>query len=82
MSNDNLQETMKHFHYHFRNCKKIVKLVEPLSRNRDPNITQNEHFYAICYWLEVDDDVISGWNIKTTQGYAVVKFEAAIFSIS
>ena len=36
-------------------------------------MTQNEHVYAICCQLEVDDDVTSGQNINTVQGYVVVK---------
>ena len=47
---------------------------EPLSQNRDPNMTQNEHVYAICCGLEVDNDVISGRN-ATIEGYIVVNFE-------
>ena len=33
--------------------------VEPLSRNRDPTMTQNEYVYAIYYRPEVAGDVIS-----------------------
>ena len=43
--------------------------VEPLSRNRDPNMTKNEQVYATCCRLEVADDVISSENVKTTEGY-------------
>ena len=57
-----------------------MESTEPLSRNRDPNQTKNEHVCAICCRLEVDDDVISSENIKTTQGYAVVNFECGSFS--
>ena len=49
----------------------------PLPRNRDPNTTQNEHVYVICYRPEVADDVISGENVKTIQGYDVLNFEDA-----
>ena len=44
----------------FPNLFTFMKLIELLSRNRDSNMTQNEHVYAICCRLEVDDDVISG----------------------
>ena len=44
---------------------KNSKLVEPLLRNRDQNITQNEHVYAICGWQEVAGGVTSGRFAKT-----------------
>ena len=44
-------------------------------------MTQNEHVYehvyAICCRLEVSDDVISGRNVNTIDGYVVVNFEVA-----
>ena len=40
-------------------------------------MTQNEHVYAICCRLEVSGDVISGDNVKTIKGYAVLDFEVA-----
>ena len=40
-------------------------------------MTQNEHAYAICCRTEVANDVISGRNVKTTEGYIVVNFEIA-----
>ena len=40
-------------------------------------MTQNEHVYAICFWPEVGDDVISGRNVKTIEGYLVVNFKVA-----
>ena len=40
-------------------------------------MTQNEHVYAICCRLEVGGDVISGENVKTIEGYAVLHVEAA-----
>ena len=43
-------------------------------------MTQNEHVYAICCRAEVDGDVISGENVKTAAGYAVLNFEVASFS--
>ena len=54
--------------------------VEPLSRNRDPNMTHNEYVYAICCRPEVDGDVISSENAKTIEGYAVLNLEIASFS--
>ena len=54
--------------------------VEPLSRNRDPNLTQNEYVCVIYCRLEVDGDVVSNENVKTVEGYAVLNFEAVNFS--
>ena len=58
--------------------------VEPLSRkNRDPNLTQNEYVYAICCQLEeAGDPVISGENVKTTETYAALNFEAVSLAVS
>ena len=39
-------------------------------------MTQNEHVYAICCGMGVDDDVI----VKTVEGYIVVNFEVATSS--
>ena len=58
----------------FPKLQTVVKSIEALSRNRDPNMTQNEHVHAICCRLEVDDDVTSGGNIES------VHCEGAIFS--
>ena len=43
-------------------------------------MTQNEHVYAFCCRLEVAGDVISGENVRTNEGYAVLNFEVASFS--
>ena len=43
-------------------------------------MTKNEHVYAFCYRPEVADDVISGGDVKTIEGYAVLNFEVAGFS--
>ena len=51
--------------------------VEPLSRNRDPNMTQNEHVYAICCRPEVSGDVISSENVETIEGYDLLNIEIA-----
>ena len=40
-------------------------------------MTRNEHVCAICCRLEVDGDVISGENVKTIEGCAVLNFEVA-----
>ena len=42
-------------------------------------MTQNEHVYAICCQSEVVGDVISGENVKTIEGYAVLNLEVAIY---
>ena len=44
------------------------------------NMTQNEDVYAICCRPEVAGDVISGENVRTIEGYAVLNFEVASFS--
>ena len=56
-----------------------MKSIEP-SRNRDPNMTQIEHVYAICCRLEVDDDVISGKDVHAFRYYACVNLRVAILS--
>ena len=38
---------------------------------------QNEHVHAICCRPEVAGDDISGENVNTTDGYALLNFEAA-----
>ena len=43
-------------------------------------MTKNEHVYVTCCRPEVAGDVISGENIKTIEGYALLNFEAAIIS--
>ena len=40
-------------------------------------MSQNEHVYAIYCWLEIDDNVISGPNIKTIKSYIEENFEVA-----
>ena len=63
----------------FQNCKYFQnRLVEALSRSRDPNMTQNEHVCAICCQPEVAGDGVSGENVKTIDRYALLDFEAAI----
>ena len=37
-------------------------------------------FYAICRWLKVTGDVISGVNVGTIDGYAALNFEVYGFS--
>ena len=43
-------------------------------------MTQNEHVYAICRRPDVAGDAFSGENVKTIDGYVVLKFEVASFS--
>ena len=45
-------------------------------------MAQNKHVWAICCQPEVAGDVISTENVKTTEGYAVLNFEAAGISSS
>ena len=72
---------MKLLNHSFQNST-FSELVEPLSGNRDPNMTQNKHVYEICCQPEVAGDVISGENVKTTVGLegALLNFEAASIS--
>ena len=42
-------------------------------------MAQSEHVYAICCRPEVAGDVVSGENVKTIEGYAVLDFEFASF---
>ena len=43
-------------------------------------MTQIEHVYAICCRPEVDGDVISSYNVKTSEGYDVLNLEVTSFS--
>ena len=56
---------------------KLSKSFGPLSKNRDPNMTQKEHVYVICGRQEADDDIISGRNVKILGCYIAVIFEVA-----
>jgi len=40
-------------------------------------MTKNLHVCVICCRPEVAGDVISGGNVRTVEGYAVLNFEAA-----
>ena len=40
-------------------------------------MNQNEQVHVICCRPEVAGDVISGENLKTIEGYALLNFEAA-----
>ena len=42
-------------------------------------MAQNEHVYAICCRPKAAGEVISGGNVKTTEGYDVLNFETASF---
>ena len=48
-----------------------------LSRNREPNFTQNERVYAIWCRPEVAGDVIATENVKAVEGFAMLNFQAA-----
>ena len=48
--------------------------------NRDSNMTQIEHVYAICCRPEAAGDVFSGDNVKAIEGYAALNFAAASLS--
>ena len=64
---------MKLLNDSFQNSTLFENSIEPLSRNRNLNLTQNEYVQAIC-------DVVSGENVKTIERYAALNFEAASFS--
>ena len=71
-----MQEKMKQFN-RLSNAVDRFKLVELLSRNRNLNMTQNQHVYAICCRSNADGDVISGRNVKTIEDNALVNFQLA-----
>ena len=50
------------------------KTVEPLSINRDHNMTQNGHVYAICDRAEVAVVIIFGRIVDIIEGYMAVIF--------
>ena len=75
------EEQMKPLKHSFKNCNFFIESVEPLSRNRHQNMTQNEHVYAIWCRPEVAGDVIYGEKCKECRGlYALLHFEAATIS--
>ena len=43
-------------------------------RNRDPNMTQNVHVFAICRRPEIDTDVISGVAVDNVGVDGPIKF--------
>ena len=45
-------------------------------------MTKKEHVYAICCRPEVAGAVISGENVKTIEGYAVLNFDVASLVVS
>ena len=61
----------------FAKLPPFLQSIEPLSKNGDPNMTKNEHVYAICCPPEVGDDIISGRNVKTAERYDVAHLELA-----
>ena len=62
---------------HFPKLHTISESLESLSRNRDPNMTQNEHVYSICCRPEVAGNVISHEAVKTIECYTVLNFGVA-----
>ena len=64
----------------FRKLSTFSESVELLSRNRDPNMAQNEHVYATCCRPEISGDVISCENVKTIEGYVLLNFGTACIS--
>ena len=81
MSNRLPKGEMKPLNYSFQNRKVFSESVEPLSRNRNPNITQIELAYAICCRLEAAGDVFSSEIIRNIVCFDVLNFEVARFSI-
>ena len=74
------QKYVKNLASQFPKLEIFRESVELLSRNCDPNMTQNEHVCVICCRPEVGCDVISGEKVETVLGYIVVNFEVAISS--
>ena len=68
---------------HFPKLQTCSKSIEPLSRNRDPNMIQNEYLVRLCDLLptEADNDVISGRNVKTLEAtlQQIMKLREIIF---
>ena len=64
----------------FPKLLRLSESVEKLSRNRDPNLNQNKHVYAVFCRPEAAGDVISNGNVKTVEGYVVLNFETASVS--
>ena len=71
---------MKPLNHCFQNSKRFENRSTRYRENRHPNMTHNEHLRAICCRSEVAGDVISGENVTTVEGYAVLNFEVASFS--
>ena len=63
----------------FPKLETFKESVEPLSRNCNPNLIQNEHVRATCCRQEVAGDVNSSENVTTVEGYDVLNFEFASF---
>ena len=61
----------------FSKLSTFLKSTKPLSRNRNPNVTQSGKVCANCCRPEVDCDVIVYRNVKTIEGYVVVNVEVA-----
>ena len=62
----------------FQKLSTFSKSVQALSRNRNPNMSQNQHIYAInCGRPEVTVDAISSQTANTVPTYIVVNFEVA-----
>ena len=79
MSNRLYRKKNESLESHFQNCKLFSESVEPLLRNRDSNMTQNEHGYAICCRPEIAGEVVSRENVKTLEDYVVLHSEVASF---
>ena len=62
---------MQPLNHSFQNCKLFSESAEPLTRNCDPNLTQNEHVYAIFCRPEVAGDVISAGIVNSFEGYVL-----------
>ena len=71
---------MKYLNNAFQNLTPLRNRGESLSKNRDPNMTHNEHIYAIYCRPEVADDVISSQNVETFWDYFAVTLWVGSFS--
>ena len=63
---------MIHLNNPFQNCtqfRNLLKRYREIIAKQLSHMAQNEHVYAICCWLEVDDYVISGEDIDNCLDY-------------
>ena len=65
---------------HFQNFKPFRNPSNRYQEIATRTWPKNENVYAICCRPEADDEVISGRNVKTPEGYIVAKFDVISFN--